>query len=89
MSRNLLPVGTRVRHAYPDGHGAGVIVEYNGVPVNNYFQENMQEAVNIAVGAGVAGALISFAYDGQRYPYVVQFDSGYRDVYSPEDVVAE
>lgn len=88
MDSQLLSIGTRIRHAYTDGHGAGTIVEYNGVQPNNYLQERMLEAVDIAVTAGVGMALVSLAYDGSRYPYVVEFDSGYRDVYSPHDVVA-
>lgn len=88
MFSQLLPIGTRVRHVYTDGHGTSTIVEYNGVQPNNYLKERMLEAVDIAVSTGFGQALVSLAYDGARYPYVVEFDSGYRDVYSPHDVVA-
>lgn len=86
MSTQLLPVGTRVRHAYPRGHGPGTIVAHNGVRPNNYLNTNFGDAVDIAAATGLLGGLVSLSYDGERYPYVVQFDSGYKDVYSPHDL---
>lgn len=34
------------------------------------------------------GALANCFYDGDRYPYVILFDSGYQDVYSIREVEA-
>ena len=75
--QTLLPIGTRVTHF--DGkrestHGKGTILAYNGVSPSSYIRENFKEAVNMAAGAGLLGGLVSAMYDGQRYPYIVQFD---------------
>lgn len=72
----LIPLGTRVSHWDGNGHGFGTIVAYNGIPENSYLRENFGEAVNLVAKAGVnlLGGLINSMYDGNRYPYVVQFD---------------
>ncbi len=82
----LLPLGTRVTH-WKGGvgtHGVGTIIAYNGVSPSNYVRTNFKEAVEMAVSAGLAGALIGSMYDGVRYPYVVQFDP--RQKNDPNDV---
>jgi hypothetical protein len=82
----MLKVGTRVNHT---GHGDGVIVSHNTRQPNSYAAENLgSEVVAMAVGMGLADAIVSSMYDGARYPYVIQFDSGYKDVYSLDDVTA-
>lgn len=72
--RTLLPIGTRVTHFHGGGHGKGTIVAYNGVSPNNYIRNNFKDAVEMASKAGLAEALVTAMYDGQRYPYVVHFD---------------
>jgi hypothetical protein len=79
-----LPVGTKVHHT---GHGNGVIVAYNVSPKNAYLDEHFQDAIQMAGKSGLLQGLIGGFYAGDRYPYVVQFDSGYRNVYSVDDVV--
>lgn len=81
----LLPIGTRVTHW--DGkrgstHGKGTIIAYNGVSPSSYIRENFTEAVNMAAKAGLLNGLAGAMYDGQRYPYVVQFDP--REAYEGE-----
>lgn len=82
--QTLLPIGARVTH-WNGGrgtHGKGTILAYNGVSPSSYIRENFTEAVNMAAGAGLLGGLVSAMYDGQRYPYVVQFDP--REAYEGE-----
>lgn len=63
------------------GHGLGTIVAYNGTPKNRYLEENFKDAVNLAGEAGLLNGVVNSMYDGARYPYVVQWDNGYKDVY--------
>jgi hypothetical protein len=87
MQTKLLPIGTRVVHS---GHGPGVIVEHNGSAKNEYVEQNLgSPEVAAVVQAGFVAAIIGSFYSGGRFPYVVQFDSGYRDVYAPDDLVLE
>jgi hypothetical protein len=80
----LLPLQTRVHHS---GHGAGTIVAYNGQPDKAYALENLtSEVVLGAFKAGLGQAIVNSFYGGDRYPYVIQFDSGYKDVYALDDV---
>jgi hypothetical protein len=80
----MLKVGTRVNHT---GHGPGTIVSHNTRRPNSYAAENLGgEAVAQAVQMGLGDAIVDSFYDGARYPYVIQFDSGYKDVYALDDV---
>ena len=84
----MLSLGTRVTH-FGGGegtHGVGTIVAYNTQEPNLYLQEKPQEASRLADEAGLLSALVSSVYDGRRYPYVVRWDSGYQDVYAPNDL---
>jgi hypothetical protein len=79
----MLPVGSKVYHS---GHGVGTIVAHNSRSPNSYAAENLaSELMAMAVQAGLGDAIVSSFYDAARYPYVVQFDSGYKDVYSESD----
>lgn len=81
---NKLPIGTRVHHT---GHGDGVIVEYNGQKSNEYAMKNPGcDIVCAAWEAGLGQAIVAGYYGGDRFPYVIQFDSGYTDVYALDDV---
>jgi hypothetical protein len=80
----MLKEGARVYHS---GHGLGIVVAHNTRQPNSYAAENLgSEVVAMAVGMGLADAIVSSMYDGARYPYVIQFDSGYKDVYALDDV---
>jgi hypothetical protein len=83
MHSKLLPIGTRVKHS---GHGLGAVVDYNGSVKNAYVEDNLGTAGMAAVAAGLGMAVIGSFYSGDRFPYVVQFDSGYTDVYAPDDL---
>lgn len=72
-------VGDRVRHF---GHGLGTVVAMNSTQKNLYFQEKPLDAIKAANNVGLLKGLVNSLYDGDRYPYVVKFDSGYQDVYS-------
>lgn len=87
VMNTLLPIGTNVHHT---GHGDGVIVSYNGVKANTYAMENLgsPEISAVAVKLGLGSALVNSFYSGDLYPYVVQFKSGYKDVYAPVDLTA-
>lgn len=37
MSSVLLPIGTRVEHAFTPGHGAGQVVGYNSTPSESVY----------------------------------------------------
>lgn len=80
----MLAIGTKVNHT---GHGAGTIVAYNGAKRNEYIEQNLgSPEVAAASMCGLMNAIIASFYDGDRYPYVIQFDSGYKDVYAASDV---
>lgn len=82
----MLAIGTKVTHS---GHGAGTIVAYNGRAATSYAAANLgSEIVAAAAQAGLTDAIVDSFYGGDRYPYVVQFDSGYKDVYGPSEVEA-
>jgi hypothetical protein len=82
----MLKIGTRVNHS---GHGLGTIVAYNGQKPNTYAENNLGgEVVAQAVQMGLGQAIVNSLYDGTRFPYVIQYDSGYKDVYSLTDVTA-
>lgn len=76
-------VGDRVKHF---GHGLGTVIATNGTQKNVYFQEKPLDAIKMANNAGLLKELVNSLYDGDRYPYVVKFDSGYQDVYSENDL---
>ena len=84
MHSKLHPIGTRVKHS---GHGLGAIVDHNGSAKNEYAEANLgSPIVAVAVSLGLGTAIIGSFYSGDRFPYVVQFDSGYKDVYAPDDL---
>lgn len=76
-------VGDRVRHF---GHGLGAVVAMNSTQKNLYFQEKPLDAIKMANNAGLLKGLVDSLYDGDKYPYVVKYDSGYQDVYSESDL---
>lgn len=78
----MLKLNSRVSGA----HGKGTIVAYNQSQPNQYLQEKFDEAVKIAATAGMIHALAGSFYSGDRYPYVVQFDNGYKDVYAEAEL---
>ena len=79
----MLPIGTKVFH---QGHGLGEVVAHNQITENNYFKEKPKEAAELANEAGLlSGILVSF-YSGDIYPNVIQFDSGYKDVYADKEI---
>jgi len=80
----MLAVGTKVHHT---GHGLGTIVALNSKSPNTYAAENLaSELMALMTEAGLAGAVVNSFYNGELYPYVVQFDSGYKDVYAEGEV---
>lgn len=79
----MLPLQIRVFH---QGHGLGTVIAYNGIRPNQYFQQKPLEAIRLADQAGLVSSLFISAYSGDRYPNVVQFDSGYKDVYADIEV---
>jgi len=105
--RKLFGIGQRVTHfdGGPGTHGKGTIVAYNGVKPDSYAAKNPAKAAELVAGCftdpklkeAMAGALVNSFYDGDRYPYVVQWDprvddsdiarkypNGYKDVYGDE-----
>jgi len=78
-----MKVGDRVVHA---GHGKGQIVSMNKMARNRYLEEHPADAVRMAGSVGLLGSLAAGFYDSTRYPYVVQFEDGYKDVYSESDL---
>lgn len=84
LMNTLLSIGTKVNHS---GHGNGVIVAYNGFVKNEYVERNLGSAeVSAAIKAGLAFAVIGSFYSGDRFPYVIKFNSGYQDVYATDDI---
>lgn len=81
---DLLSLGTRVTHR---GHGAGTIVSYNGVEPNSYIlsRRGLQALQGISSHPVLAAGVMAGVYNGERYPYVVQFDAGYQDVYNSRE----
>lgn len=82
----MLPLGTRVNHS---GHGNGTIVDYNGTSgaALEYLLSERGSAALQSVPIGLAPGITSAFYSADRYPYVVQYDSGYRDVYTERELV--
>lgn len=81
----LLPINTRVVH-FDDintGHGLGTIVAYNGIKPNDYINSKFKDAVEITKSVGMLNAVVDSFYDSTRYPYVVQWDNGLKEVYGP------
>ena len=85
---NLLPVGSKVEH---HGHGLGKVVGYNTTPPNPYLLSSrgieilndMSEGVLPIVIKGTVNAL----YDNDRYPYIIKFVDGYKDVYGRNEII--
>lgn len=80
----MFQVGQRVSGP----HGLGTIVNLNRTSSNAYFTERPLEAARIAANLGMEGALTNSVYSGDRYPYVVRFDTGYEDVYAEGELEA-
>jgi hypothetical protein len=85
---HLFTIGTPVHHT---GHGNGVIVGHNGVPPLQtdalaHFADlniaNLQPALAGTLTAGMMAGL----YSGDQFPYIIEFEDGYKDVYSPSDI---
>lgn len=83
MQSNLLSIGVRINHP---GHGDGTIIGYNGQPKNEYTEQLGSEVIGELVKIGLAFAITNSNYDSNRYPYVIKFDSGYQDVYAPNEI---
>ena len=82
---NLLPIGTRVEGP----HGEGTIEEYNNIPESSSTEYLFSKRGSVSLNNipnDIVGGLINGLYNGRRYPYVIQFDDGYRDVYSPREI---
>lgn len=72
---------------YHHGHGKGTIIGLNGQPKCRYLEEHPKEALEVIAEVSKIGIVpLGVFYDGERYPYIVQYDSGYRDVYSESDL---
>lgn len=70
----LLPIGTKINNTL--AHGKGIIVGYNTAkPISN---EHLKEFA----GKIPAELMMTGIYSGDRYPYVIQYEDGYKDVYS-------
>lgn len=84
----LLPIGSRITHfdGGPYTHGKGTIVDYNTTQPNSYAMDRLGDAVDIASKIGAIASLARNYYGGDRCPYIVQWDNGYRDVYEHESV---
>jgi hypothetical protein len=78
----MLALGTKIHHT---GHGPGTIIAYNlNQPLgSNSLGSDMLEA---AAQLGLLSALVPAFYNGKDFPYIVQFDNGYKDVYAEGDV---
>lgn len=81
----MLSIGTRVQHR---GHGWGVITGYNAQgPMPEHLGSSAAD-LGAAVRAGLGGLMVQSMYSADRYPYRVQWDNGYLDVYCDTDFVA-
>jgi hypothetical protein len=78
-----MKVGDKVIHA---GHGIGTIVALNETKENRYMKEHPADAIRLASSFGLLGPLGNCFYDNVRYPFIVQFDDGYKDAYSESDL---
>jgi len=82
----IFSVGNVVRH---HGHGKGIIVGLNKRPKNSYLEKRE--------GLEIVGKLVELTgtsatnlfYDGDRYPYTVLFEDGYKDCYAPTELTLE
>jgi hypothetical protein len=66
-------------------HGPGTIAEVRADRDESYIDTNKGFETALQVGAvapGIMNLLVDSMYGPGRFPYVVQFDCGYRDVYS-------
>jgi len=72
-------IGTRVKHA---GHGEGEVVDHN-TRKRHSFRHIVEGASENAL---MREMCVDAFFDGERYPNVIQFDSGYRDVYADQEV---
>lgn len=80
----LLPVGTRVRGP----HGLGTIVEYNTRSkdtAEHLLSERGADFLNV-LPLQYTSAVVESLYDNLRFPYIVKFDTGYKDVYSEKSL---
>ncbi len=78
----MLELMTRIHHT---GHGNGTIIAYNQNVKSSYFNEKPLESITLLTNTNLCSGLVSSFYNSQDYPYVIQFDSGYRDVYATTD----
>jgi len=68
-------VGDKVFH---HGHGSGTIIALNG---NNQNADQLLDELCKYDVMELAPLTVSGFYSADKYPYQVQFDSGYSDVY--------
>lgn len=71
-------IGTRVRH---NGHGDGTVIGFN--TQNGITYDHVDQLIPEIVQAGLGQALVNSFYSADRYPYVIRYDSGFQEVYSP------
>lgn len=79
----VFKVGQLVRH---NGHGVGTIVALNERPKNSYLMKKDGLLIAAKLLAMSGESAVNLLYDGDRYPYVVKFNDGYKDVYSESDL---
>ena len=77
----MLDTGTRVKHR---GHGEGTVVARNTTTAPTY---NIEKGVEIVDGS-MATYYLGYFYTGDKYPNIIQFDTGYCDVYADSEVDA-
>lgn len=75
----MLPIGTKIYH---QGHGTGTIVAYNNM--SNQYAKRLLEQRDVLQTIGTLA--VETFYPKDKYPYVILFDNGYKDVYATSDV---
>lgn len=88
-SNKMIPtfnVGSVVRH---HGHGRGIIVGLNNRPKNAYLGKRSGMLVVASLMALTGMSATNLFYDGDRYPYTVLFEDGYKDYYAPTELELE
>lgn len=87
-------VGSRV---YLEAHGYGTVIEIRTPRDNSAFEyatsargssavARILRETPPAVANALVGGLVAGGYDPERYPYRIQFDSGYSDVYGDREL---
>jgi hypothetical protein len=81
-----LKVGDVVRHP---GHGVGIIVALNTRPKAEYLDKRDGLKVVAGLMSMIGLNPTNLLYDGDRYPYMVLFENGYKDCYAPTEITLE